>query len=206
MQGNPLGRPEGTQVPGSPPRTQREQNLHPEDPREPKLKTMKEKKVPCFKADNLPAGKAAEMERQLAGQQAGLNDMTVQEYLDGRDKFKSFGRGSGKPAVDARAAYEDKLADDLAKRYRDSGMSPAQAERQAIADAADRMKTLAALHSPDMVAGGTNIIADMGDRQVNSSIGSQWKGRVSDIDSTASAIPANERATTKMNVKLERCK
>ena len=68
------------------------------------------------------------------------------------------------------------------------------------------MRTLAALHNPDMVAGGTNVIADMGDRQVNSSIGSQWKERVSDVDKAAAAVPPSERATTRMNVKMERCK
>ena len=134
---------------------------------------MKEEKVPCFKSEGLPAGKAAEMERQLAGQQAGLNNMTTQEYLEGREKFTDFGRGSGKPAADARATYESDLTRKLEKQYLDSGISPIEAERQAVVSAADRMKALAALHNPDMVAGGTNAITDMGDRQVNSSIGSQ---------------------------------
>ena len=206
MPGNPLGHPAGTHAPTRPPHAQPEPNLHPENPHEPKLKSMKEEKVPCFKSEGLPTGKAAEMERQLAGQQAGLNNMTTQEYLEGREKFTDFGRGSRKPAADARATYESDLTRKLEKQYLDSGISPIEAERQAVVSAADRMKALAALHNPDMVAGGTNAITDMGDRQVNSSIGSQWKGRVSDLDKAAVAVPANERATTKMNVKLERCK
>lgn len=206
MPGNPLGRPEGTNPPGHAPRGSQGPNLHPEHPREPKLGTMPEKKVPCFKSDGLPAGKATEMERQLAGQQAGLNNMTVQEYLEGRERFKQFGRGSGKPAADARAAYEKKVADELTKQYRDAGMSPAEAGSRAKTEAADRMKTLAALHNPDMVAGGNNAIDDMGDRGVNSSIGSQWKGRVGDLDKAALDVPANQRAGMRMNAKLERCK
>ena len=87
MPGNPLGHPEGTHPAKPAAKAQPEPNVHPEDPHEPKLKAMKEKKVPCFKADNLPATKTPEFERQLAGQQAGLNEMTVQEYLDGRTAF-----------------------------------------------------------------------------------------------------------------------
>jgi Novel toxin 15 len=206
MPSNPLGRAEGTHAPTRPSRAEPEPNVHPENPREPKVKAMKEEKVPCFKADGLPAGKAAEMERQLAGQQAGLNNMTVQEYLDGRKQFADVGRGSGKPAVDARAAYQDKVQDELQNRYMSQGMSAPAAKRLAVTDAEDQMKTLAALHNPDMVAGGSNVIGDMGDRQVNSSIGSQWKGRVNDLDKAAQGVPDNERSTTRMNAKLERCK
>ena len=69
------------------------------------------------------------------------------------------------------------------------------------------METLAALHNPDMFMGGKNVIDGMGDRQVNRSIGSQWKGgRANELDKAAEAVPASERATTKMNAKLERCK
>ena len=68
------------------------------------------------------------------------------------------------------------------------------------------MKTLNALHNPDLIAGGKDLIADMGDPSVNKSIGSQWKGRVNDLDEAAKAVPAADRATTRMNVKMERCK
>lgn len=212
MPSNPLGRPEGTHAAPPTPHAGEGPNLHPENPREPKLKTMKEERVPCFKSDGLPASKATEMERQLAGQQAGLNNMTVQEYLDGRKAFADkkaatgSGRGSGKPAADARVAYESQLNRELTDKYIDAGKSQAEAERLAAKESADQMKTLAALHNPDMYAGGDNVISDMGDRSVNSSIGSQWKGRVSDLDAAAQAVPASERTTTRMNTRLERCK
>lgn len=206
MPSNPLGRPEGTRAAPPSPHTGEGPNLHPENPREPKLREMPEKKVPCFKSDGLPASKATEMERQLAGQQTGLNNMTVQEYLEGRERFKQFGRGSGKPAADARVAYEAELAEKLTDSYVKAGLSPEAAEAKAAADAADRMNTLAALHNPDMVAGGHNTITDMGDRGVNSSIGSQWKGRVDELDRAARAVPPGDRSMTRMNTKLERCK
>ena len=223
MPGNPLGHAPGTHAPTRPPHVQPEPNVHPESPREPKLKAMKEEKVPCFKADGLPAGKAAEMERQLAGQQAGLNGMTAQEYLDGRRAFDDrklaagSGRGSRAPASAARDAYEDSLVERLKDQYVSArGMSDAQAKVKATADAANQMKTLAALHNPDMVAGGVNVITDMGDRQVNSTIGGQWKSpirgqpaeptRVQQLDTAATNVPVGERSTTRMNAKLERCK
>jgi hypothetical protein len=39
-------------------------------------------KVECFKADKLPASKIGEFERQLKGQEDGLNRLTVDEYLE----------------------------------------------------------------------------------------------------------------------------
>jgi hypothetical protein len=72
--------------------------------------------------------------------------------------------------------------------------------------ATDRMKNLAALHNPDMFAGGKDVIGGMGDKGVNSSIGAQWKGRAAQLDKEARSIPASERGSTKMNSKLKRCK
>jgi len=40
-----------------------------------------------------------------------------------------------------------------------------------------------------MVAGGKDIVTNMGDRVVNSSIGGQWKNRVKGLDTAAKAIP-----------------
>lgn len=37
--------------------------------------------VECFKADKMPASKIGEFERQLKGQEDGLNRLTVEEYL-----------------------------------------------------------------------------------------------------------------------------
>jgi hypothetical protein len=72
--------------------------------------------------------------------------------------------------------------------------------------ATGRMKTLAALHNPDMFAGGKDVIGGMGDKGVNSSIGGQWKDRAAQLDKEARSIPASERGSTKMNSKLKRCK
>ncbi|WP_455885179.1 polymorphic toxin type 15 domain-containing protein, partial [Pseudomonas spelaei] len=50
------------------------------------------------------------------------------------------------------------------------------------------MKKLAALHNPDLYSGGMDVIGDFGDRQVNSSIGAQWRSRVSELDKVAGSI------------------
>jgi len=74
--------------------------------------------------------------------------------------------------------------------------------------AAQKMKTLAALHNPDLYSGGKDVIGDFGDRRVNSSIGAQWKNkdRIGKLDEAAARNPEADRAKVKMNAKLERCK
>jgi Novel toxin 15 len=67
------------------------------------------------------------------------------------------------------------------------------------------MGTLTALHNPDRVVAGKDIIADFGDRGINSKIGAQWKTRAGNLDAAARQVALQDRAATKMNVKLERC-
>jgi hypothetical protein len=215
MPGNPLGTPEGTHPPGTAGRVEDEPNLHPEKPKEPKVKVAPEEKVPCFDPQTLPPSKLPELDRQLEGQQKGLNEMTAQEYLDGRKAFEDPNIDSRDPRIAkaARDDYRENLANELNDRYIDEGYSPSQAKQLAAAGAQEQMDTLAALHNPDLVAGGKDAISDFGDRDVNSTIGRQWKGgkkgvptRVDQLDAAANSIPANERGTTRMNAKLERCK
>lgn len=175
----------------------------------PRIIGMPQKKVPCFKTNDLPAHKFPEFDRQIAGQEKGLNNMTVNEYILGRKAFND-GVSQRDPDV-ARAArrkYEKELKNELLKRLRkESGMSGDAAKAAAAKRAADLMKTLAALHNPDMVAAGKDVISDFGDRNINSRIGAQWnKGeRLAELDRAAEAVPASIRSTN-LNVKLERCK
>ena len=68
------------------------------------------------------------------------------------------------------------------------------------------MKTLAALHNPDMVAAGQDIITGFGDKGINSSIGTQWKDRVGDLDAAACKAQKEGNGNKKMNAELKRCK
>ena len=157
--------------------------------------------VACFKADKLPASKHGEFERQLKGQQDGLNRLTVEEFLENvanpvkRD-----------PAV-ARAARRD-LQDRLEKRINKellAEMSPAEATKLSTLKAKEAMATLAALHNPDLSAGGRDMISDFGDRQVNSSIGAQWRNRLVSIKEAAEKSPKLGTHLNYMNVRLHKC-
>jgi len=75
------------------------------------------------------------------------------------------------------------------------------------------METMNALHNPDLIAGGKDVIADFGDGEVNQTIGRQWNRdksgvptRIEILDVAAAKIPEGERSTTKINSGLERCK
>jgi len=69
----------------------------------------------------------------------------------------------------------------------------------------------AATHTPDLGAGGEDVISMMedvgfGDTDVNSHIGSQWNGdRVSAIDQQACEAKKAKKGKEKMNVELKAC-
>jgi len=124
---------------------------------------MPKKKVPCFTADGLPHERYPEFDRQLAGQETGINDMTVDEYLKGRDLFESKSAvRDPKVARRARADHQAALTNELYERFRAEGMSKSQALSESAKKASEAMKTLAALHSPDMVAAGKDVISGFG--------------------------------------------
>lgn len=174
----------------------------------PRPNGMPKKTVPCFKTNGLPQGGVPEFDRQLAGQEAGINSMTVAEYIKGREAFTA-GTSVRDPNVarNARVGYQNLLQKDALDSLREKGMSFSDAKVESAAIAADKMKTLAALHNPDMVAAGKDKIGDFGDRNINSRIGAQWnKGqRLVELDRAANAVPEAMRGN-KMNAKLERCK
>ncbi|MEB6548559.1 polymorphic toxin type 15 domain-containing protein [Heyndrickxia sporothermodurans] len=69
------------------------------------------------------------------------------------------------------------------------------------------LKTQAALHNPDQIAGGNPLnIGGMGDKRINSSIGSQWKYRIDIVDEQigelAKLMTPEQRKNTYLNVKL----
>jgi len=69
------------------------------------------------------------------------------------------------------------------------------------------LKTQAALHDPDQIAGGfAENVTGMGDKRVNSSIGSQWKSKVDDLDAyvekISSGMTSEELKNTLLSVIL----
>lgn len=139
---------------------------------------MPEYKVPCFNASNLHYSKIPEFDRQLGGQEKGLNDLTVDEYLRGREAFRAGDKvRDPRVATMARLRLKNGLVENLTEELQSTGMSYDQARNKAEILAKEKMRTLAALHNPDLFAGGKDVIADFGDRSVNSSIGVQWPDR-----------------------------
>lgn len=84
-------------------------------------------------------------------------------------------------------------------------MDPSEAQRIAVEKARNRMSITAALHNPDLIAGGRDVISDFGDRQVNSIIGPQWKTKIPNLKKAAETVPLELRGSTRMNIKLHKC-
>ncbi|MDU8432283.1 polymorphic toxin type 15 domain-containing protein [Pseudomonas syringae pv. actinidifoliorum] len=181
-------------------------NRRADEPEPKKPLGMAEHEVPCFRLSEKHRNLAKEFDDQLEAQQNGLNDLTVDEYLKGR---KAFTDGDvvrdPKVARDARRAFSLDMESKFRNQLRLEGRPPSEAAALAKKMTSEKMATLAALHNPDLFAGGKDIIGDFGDRRINSSIGSQWPSRISGLDTAASNIPDINRETTKVNAKLKKC-
>ena len=144
-----------------------------------------------------------EYKQQLADQQDGLNNMTVEEYQNNRASYKANGRASDSSKFQ-QSARQEAIADRTAQNLQ-NGMS----YEDACNEAASWAKGKAALHGPDQIAGGSpSNITGLGDSKINSSIGSQWKAdsRIGTLDAyvdkLASGLTPAERSTTHLNVEL----
>ncbi|OEG15352.1 hypothetical protein BCR23_09870 [Enterococcus quebecensis] len=144
---------------------------------------------------------AEEFARQLKNQEKGMNELTVEEYLANRERYLAEGRAlEGNIAQQAarEQAYTKKL-NELQK----SGKTLSQAK----SEAKQWLDKQAALHNPDQIAGGkANIIGGMGDKGINSSLGSQWRYRIEAVDEQIRAMAKNmtpeQLKNTHLNVKL----
>ncbi|MGB5958532.1 DUF6861 domain-containing protein, partial [Pseudomonas sp.] len=157
--------------------------------------------VACFKADKLPVSKHGEFERQLKGQQDGLNRLTVEEFLENAaNPIKRDPRAAKLARRRLQRDLEIRLHEELLET-----MSPHEAKVLAVRKAKETMSTLAALHNPDLIAGGKDVISDFGDRQVNSTIGPQWKSKVESLKRAVESAPKSDGKPTLLNVKLHKC-
>ena len=120
-------------------------------------------------------GKTKEYVRQLRLQMDGINGMTANELLEKVSRTGTAQKG-------ARERYRQNLREKIREEYGRKGLSDKELEDKVERKVRKEMSGLVALHNPDIVAGGKDIIKDgpdglplMGDKWVNSSIGSQWK-------------------------------
>ncbi|XOB63275.1 polymorphic toxin type 15 domain-containing protein [Campylobacterota bacterium DY0563] len=171
-----------------------------------KVKSLKQTKVKCFNKKQKKHD-GAEYDKQLKNQQDGLNSMSADEYIEGRKSFLGYNpcnknQKTTQVKRNPNEARNARKAEQLRREleYDNAGHpNPSQAAK-------DDMKILAALHNPDMIAGGMDKITGFGDRGINSSIGSQWKDRVGDIDADACQAQKEGKGKNKMNTELKRCK
>ncbi|MDU8431151.1 polymorphic toxin type 15 domain-containing protein [Pseudomonas syringae pv. actinidifoliorum] len=166
-----------------------------------KPNTMPFFKVDCFEAGKLPASKIVEFKRQLKGQENGLNRLTVDEYLENIANPVKRNRTVAKIA---RKNFQAKLQSRFQDEY-SQYMDPVIAKAESLKKAKETMASLAGLHNPDLSAGGKDLVRDFGDRQVDSSIGPQWKPRVANLKEAVEAIPMHLRSKTYLNVELHKC-
>ena len=142
-----------------------------------------------------------EFKKQIEGQEAGMNKLTVDEFLKNRDRYLEEGRSKEGSAEQHR--YREQVRAEKVAEYRGQGYNRREANKMADSYMSDK----AALHAPDQVAGGdpTNITG-LGDSRINSSLGSQWKTRIDAIDAQireqAADMTPEQRATTYLNIEL----
>lgn len=179
------------------------------------LLKMKRFKVPCFtpgpslksKFKGRERALESHFSRQLEHQQAGLNDLTVGEYIENRNRYKAMKRaGTGLAQEEFRKDFSKDLNNSLYKSYK-KRMKGSVAKIAAKQRSFEIMENLAALHDPDMIAGGGDKVGRMGDKGVNASIGSQWRhqSRLSQMDKQAQLALEKFGPDAKMSVSLERC-
>lgn len=155
----------------------------------------------------------AEMDRQVAGQQAGMNKIRLDQWTSNRNNYLMIGRdGSSKAAQDtARQTHRTTIFNqkilDLRKKNSQLPVSQ-QKNLTELTDEANvwvekEMKKLAALHDPDQVAGGEGLnVTGMGSLSVNSSIGSQWKNNIHILDQAIGKVPISARSQGYVNVHI----
>lgn len=149
-----------------------------------------------------------EFDRQLKAQERGLNSQTVAENMDNRAAFeqRKLENGNGRDISEGKKAQDiarEKAIQSRIESNQKKGMSYSEAKNEAQ----EWIKGQAALHNPDQIAGGDpGKVSRMGDANVNSSIGAQWRTRVEQlangVEDFAKDKTREELENTKMNVKL----
>ncbi|UJF36437.1 polymorphic toxin type 15 domain-containing protein [Paenibacillus hexagrammi] len=130
-----------------------------------------------------------------------MNELTVEEFIANRDRYLKDGRaleGDAAQKLARKKALQDKIDE-----FREEGLSYQEAEQKAN----EWIKDKAALHNPDQIAGGyPEKIDGLGDLGINSSLGSQWKNKIGELDKKIRDLAKNmteeERKSTYLNIKL----
>ncbi len=148
---------------------------------------------------------AGEYRSQLDGQQSGLNAMTVAQWEGNRAAYNArrdeSGSGRDPESAHHQRVFREQERERLILERLDEGMSQEDADQEVDTF----MRTQAALHDPDQIAGGEAAgVTRLGSRRINSSIGSQWRREIPTLDTAISGLGAgqNEKENLTMNVEL----
>lgn len=147
--------------------------------------------------------------RQLKAQERGLNSQSLAENMDNREAFnkRKEETGNGRDVEKSSRAQKETREKALQSRI-EKNQSNGMSYKEAKIEAESWIKTQAAIHNPDQIAGGRpDKVSRMGDSRVNSSLGGQWKSRVDTlakgVEDFANGKTRAELEVTKMNIKLE---
>lgn len=140
-----------------------------------------------------------EYNRQYNEQIDTLQNMSVADWRRNRSEYLENGRTSD--SLRAQQNARDTALQDKILELREKGQSKAEATQ----NAQQWLSTQAATHRLDGIAGGdVTDISGVGDSRINSSLGSQWRSRVADIDaavgSYVAANPGADLSNVFMNV------
>lgn len=118
-----------------------------------------------------------EYRRQLDEQMTALQGMSVADWRRNRSEYLAQGRTSD--SLRAQQIARDAAFQEKYRALRRSN----QGREEAMENAREWMKTQAATHRLDGIAGGdVTDISGVGDARINSSLGSQWRSRVGALD------------------------
>lgn len=159
-----------------------------------------------------------EYARQLKRQEDAINNMTAKEFANARATFnetKQRTGGSGrnpladKAQSDYRRSRAKEIESSIYESKRNRKIEPGIAKAEAKAESKSIMEELAALHEPDMVAGGwySPTPSGLGDKGVNSAIGGSWghKERIGTIENAAERAIKRGDGKDMMNIELTIC-
>lgn len=148
-----------------------------------------------------------EYDKQLRAQQDALNDLSANEFKAARDAFRKEGRNPDAEAAQRRMGkqFEREVAESIRQDLVSKGMDAKMATTLAKERAKVIKSNLAALHEPDMVAGGHSKPQPirMGNSNINSAIGPSWRSRLPAIDDMVKNAIQSGYGNAKLNVRLD---
>ncbi len=151
-----------------------------------------------------------EYQRQLVIAQKTIWKMKVIDWMGNREAFvqRRDAPGSKSGRDPASKKLQEKFRDQqeqgwIANRISELMGAPHKLSMaQAVAQARKDWKQQAALHPLDQVAGGGPEPTGMGDRRINSSIGSTWRTQVDAIYTVCKALGSSNQKKFNMNVTI----